>query len=137
MIAAPKARQHRSSGAALGRDERAAELHRLDRLAFLLDEAYRIPFTRWRIGIDGLAGLIPGLGDVVAGAVGLYPIVQAYRLGVPTSVIARMLANLGVDTTVGSIPLLGSIFDIAFKANRRNVELLRRHLEAEARRERR
>ena len=105
-----------------------ATLRRLDRFAHLLDEAFRIPGTRWRIGLDGLAGFVPGIGDGVTALVALYPIIEAYRHGAPAGLIGRMLANLGIDTAVGAVPVLGDIFDVTFKANRRNVELLRRHL---------
>lgn len=103
-------------------------LRRLDLLAFLLDEAVRIPGTRWRIGLDGLIGIVPGIGDAVTGLLALYPVLEAWRHGAPARLIARMLANLGMDVAVGAVPVLGDIFDIGFKANRRNVELLRRHL---------
>ncbi|MEK0084828.1 DUF4112 domain-containing protein [Benzoatithermus flavus] len=105
-------------------------LRRLDLLAFLLDEAVRIPGTRWRIGLDGLIGIVPGIGDAVTGLLALYPVLEAWRYGAPAHLIARMLANLGVDVAVGAVPVLGDIFDVGFKANRRNVELLRRHLAA-------
>jgi hypothetical protein len=120
-------------GGTVGLDRReaaAASLRRLDRFAFLLDEAFRVPGTRWRIGLDGLVGFVPGLGDAATALVALYPIVEAWRHGAPPALIGRMLANLGIDTAVGSVPLLGDLFDVAFKANRRNVELLRRHLSA-------
>ena len=114
--------------AGIDRASAAATLRRLDRFAHLLDEAFRIPGTRWRIGLDGLAGFVPGIGDGVTALVALYPVLEAYRHGAPPALLARMLANLGIDTAVGAVPILGDIFDVAFKANRRNVELLRRHL---------
>lgn len=103
-------------------------LRRLDRLAFLLDEAVRVPGTKWRIGLDGIAGFIPGIGDGITGLIALYPIIEAWRMGAPASLLARMLANVGIDTAVGSVPVLGDLFDMAFKSNRRNIELLRQHL---------
>ena len=103
-------------------------LRRLDRLARLLDEAFRIPGTRWRIGIDGLIGMAPGVGDLVTAAISLYPVIEAARLGVPNRVLARMLVNVGIDTGLGAVPVVGDIFDIAFKSNRRNIDLLRKHL---------
>lgn len=106
-----------------------AALQRLDRLAHLMDERFRIPGTRRRMGLDGLIGLIPGIGDLATGAISLYVVLEAWRLGASRLVIARMLANIGIDVAVGGVPLAGDLFDIAWKANRRNVELLRRHLE--------
>lgn len=81
------------------------------------------------MGADSLVGLIPGLGDVMGGALSAYIIVEAARLGVPRHVLVRMVANLGVDMAVGSVPVLGDLFDVAFKANRRNMNLVERHLE--------
>jgi hypothetical protein len=120
------------SGTAPAKDIEAV-LRRLDRFAFLLDAALRIPGTRWRIGLDGLLGFIPGLGDAATSLIALYPVIEAWRLGAPPAVLARMLGNLGLDLAVGAVPLLGDVFDVAFKANRRNVHLLRRHLEGAAR----
>ncbi|WP_207478157.1 DUF4112 domain-containing protein [Arenibaculum pallidiluteum] len=105
------------------------ELLRLQRLSNLLDSRWRIPGTSWRIGLDGIAGLVPGIGDTLGMAVSAYIVYQATRFGVPSRLVARMVANVGVDWLVGSVPVLGSIFDIAFKANRRNMNLLTRHLE--------
>jgi hypothetical protein len=113
---------------AVERDAAEATLHRLDRFAFLLDEAFRIPGTRWRVGMDGVVGLVPGIGDGITALIALYPIVEAWRHGAPPALIARMLGNLGLDTAIGAVPLLGDIFDMRFKSNRRNVELLKRHL---------
>jgi hypothetical protein len=103
-------------------------LQRLERLAHWMDGAFRVPGLGWRFGLDGILGLVPGAGDTVAGLVGLYMLLEARRLGAPSAVILRMLANLGLDLAVGSVPVLGDVFDFAFKANRRNLDLLRRHL---------
>ncbi len=119
-----------SAYADLPADAAEAALRRLDRFAFLLDEAFRIPGTSWRIGMDGIAGLVPGIGDGITALIALYPIVEAWRHGAPPALIARMLGNIGLDATVGAVPLLGDIFDMTFKSNRRNVELLKRHLTA-------
>jgi Domain of unknown function (DUF4112) len=106
----------------------AAALRRLERLSHWMDGAFRLPGTRWRFGLDGLLGLVPGAGDSLTALVGAYVVLEAYRAGAPASVIARMLGNIGLDWAVGSVPLLGDVFDFAFKAHRRNVDLLRRHL---------
>ena len=84
------------------------------------------------IGIDGIASIFPVVGDSATGVVSAYLVYQASRMGVPRSVLLRMAGNAGLDWAVGSIPVLGTLFDIGFKANRRNVNLLRRHLEAGA-----
>jgi hypothetical protein len=97
-------------------------------LEILLDEAFRIPGTGIRFGIDGIIGLVPGLGDVLAGLLSLIIPLAAWIRGVPYVTLARMAANLGIGVLVGSIPIFGDIFDIAWKANRRNYRLLRRHL---------
>jgi hypothetical protein len=101
-------------------------------LARLLDDRFRIPGTSIRFGLDGLIGLVPGLGDVATTAASLYLVYRARALGMPKPVLARMIVNILADTAVGAIPLLGDIFDIAFKANRRNFDLLRRALAEEA-----
>lgn len=102
-------------------------IERLERLAFWLDERFRVPGTNWRIGLDGLLGLVPGVGDTATALLSLYLVLEAKRLGVPNGLILRMLANVGLDAAVGSLPLFGDLFDFAFKANRRNLRLLRRH----------
>lgn len=117
---APPARW--DSGAWLFRDRT------LQALETLLDEAFRIPGTHIRFGIDGLVGLIPGLGDVLAGLLSLGFPLAAWVRGVPYVTLARMAANLGIGVLVGSVPLVGDLFDIAWKANRRNYGLLARHL---------
>lgn len=116
-------------------DEEAL-LKQLDRLTYLLDDQFGIPGTRWRIGIDGLIGLIPGVGDLVTGGMSLYILLQARRLNLPRHVQARMLANIATDVVIGGVPLAGDLFDFAFKSNRRNLALLRRHLGRRVERER-
>lgn len=98
---------------------------RLDRLATLLDNSIRIPGTRIRVGLDGLIGLVPGIGDSLMLLISLYVVLRARMLGAPLSIILQMLVNVALDFVVGSVPVLGDIFDIAFKANIRNVDLLR------------
>jgi hypothetical protein len=100
----------------------------LRKLEILLDEAFRIPFTRIRFGIDGIIGLVPGLGDVLAGLLSLIIPIAAWTRGVPYITLMRMGVNLGIGVLVGSIPILGDAFDIGWKANRRNYLLLQRHL---------
>ena len=90
----------------------------------MLDEAIRIPGTNIRIGLDALLGLLPGGGDVAAGVFSGVIILQAARAGAPTPVLGRMLGNVVLDVVVGSIPILGDVFDVAWRANSRNVRLL-------------
>jgi hypothetical protein len=101
----------------------------LEKLAWILDSVIPIPGTNWRIGLDGLIGLIPGVGDISAGAISTYILYQALRMGVPTMVVGRMLLNIVMESVVGVIPFFGDIFDFAFKANKRNVELLREYVD--------
>src|ERR1700676_4553970 len=97
-------------------------------LEVLLDEAFCIPGTSIRFGIDGLIGLVPGLGDVLGGLLSLVIPVAAWMRGVPYITLLRMGMNLGIGVLVGSIPLLGDIFDVLWKANRRNYRLLQLHV---------
>src|SRR5919198_3691818 len=101
---------------------------RLRRLSYLLDNSIPIPGTPFRIGVDSIIGLIPGVGDLVGGAFSLYIIFEAARLGVPRSLIARMGWNVAIDVLVGAVPLLGDLFDAGWKANVRNLALLERHV---------
>jgi hypothetical protein len=104
-------------------------LARLEALAKLMDGALVIPGTNTRIGLDGLIGLIPGIGDVISGLISSYLIWEARQLGVSRWVMARMVGNAFLDTAVGAIPLAGDVFDVMFRANMKNMALLRRHLE--------
>jgi hypothetical protein len=107
----------------------APELERLRALSRLLDSAFRIPGTGVRFGLDSLIGLVPGLGDAIGAIFSGYLILQASRLGAPQSVIARMIANVGIDTAIGWVPVLGDLFDVGWKANNRNFALLEKHVE--------
>ena len=94
-----------------------------------MDSAFVIPGTTIRFGLDGLVGLMPGIGDLIASTVSLYLVREARRLGAPRWLIARMIWNVAVDTFVGSVPVVGDIFDVMFRANLANMALLRSHLE--------
>ncbi|MGD0800347.1 MAG: DUF4112 domain-containing protein [Terracidiphilus sp.] len=109
-------------GAWLFRDQ---TLHTLE---ILLDESFVLPGTGIRCGLNGIIGLIPGLGDVLAGVLSLVIPLAAWIRGLPYVTLARMGANLGIGVLVGSIPFFGDLFDIAWKTNRRNYRLLTRHL---------
>jgi hypothetical protein len=106
-----------------------ASLMRLEALARLMDGIFTIPGTNIRMGLDGFIGLVPVAGDVVSGLISSYLIWEAKQLGAPKWLIARMVANMALDSTIGAIPLLGDAFDVAFRANMKNMALLRRHLE--------
>lgn len=110
----------------------------LVRLAWLMDSSVRLPGGH-RIGLDGLIGLVPGIGDAIGVAVSLYIVARAHRLGLSRGTLARMLLNIGTEGLVGTVPVIGDVFDFAFKANQRNLALLRRKLDlgAEPRRGRR
>ena len=118
---------------ATDRSRRGAWIFRdstLRALAVLLDEAFTVPGTGIRFGIDGLIGLVPGLGDLVVGLLSLAIPVAAWVRGAPYVTLALMAANLAIDVAIGAIPVLGDAFDIAWKPNRRNYRLLMRHIDA-------
>lgn len=108
---------------------------RLDRLSRQLDSAFRIPGTRFRLGFDTLVGLIPGVGDVATMLPAAWILLESHRMGLPRERLLRQGINVAIDGAVGSIPLIGDLFDAGFKANRRNVEILRAHLEGDAMRD--
>ena len=106
---------------------RRAALDRLDMLATVFDTAFIVPGTNVRFGVESLLRLIPGIGDVMASAMSFYILYEASRLGVPRLLMARMAANVVLEGAVGVVPVAGDAFDIFFRANRRNVALLRAH----------
>jgi hypothetical protein len=110
----------------LSRQERIA---RIDALATLMDTAFVIPGTEIRFGLDALIGLVPGIGDAITTVMSLFIVSEARALGAPRTLIARMLANVALDGLVGAVPFAGDMFDVAFRANRRNMALLRAHLD--------
>ncbi|MBA3761264.1 MAG: DUF4112 domain-containing protein [Gemmatimonadales bacterium] len=111
---------------------RPPQLERLRTVSRLLDSAFVIPGTRYRFGFDALIGLVPGLGDAVSAIFSGYIILQASRLGAPKSVVTRMIGNVALDTLVGWVPVLGDLFDVAWKSNLRNMALLETHLQQPA-----
>ena len=106
---------------------RRAALDRLDRLATMFDTAFILPGTNVRFGVESLLRLVPGIGDAAASALSLYLLYEASRLGVPRLLLARMAANVVLEGVVGTVPFAGDAFDVLFRANRRNVALLREH----------
>ena len=105
----------------------------LDLLSHLLDDFLRIPGTSIRFGLDGIVGLVPGVGDLLGGLASCLLILAACARGVPRATVARMMLNVGIETAVGSLPVVGDMFDIWFRANRRNYALMTQSL-AETRR---
>ena len=106
-----------------------AALQRARAVASLFDDAFEIPVVGIKVGLDPVLGLLPVSGDLVSGVLSLYIPLEAARLGVPMTTVLRMLANVGLDTAVGSVPVIGTLFDTVWRANRRNVDLLERHLD--------
>lgn len=100
------------------------------RLVELMDQRFVVPGTRFRFGMDALIGMIPGFGDLLGMVIGSAVFFEAVRLRAPVAVLGRMLFNLWIDSVVGSLPVVGDAFDFVFKANRRNLRLLERHLAA-------
>ncbi len=108
-------------------DRRASDV---EALAHLMDTILKVPGLNLRVGLDPLLGLIPGVGDTVSSLISMYIIVAAARYGLPRVTLLRMGMNVVIDTLLGSLPLVGDLFDVYWKSNTRNVDLLRRHLEA-------
>ena len=105
---------------------------RVERLARVMDRAVRLPGTRIRLGLDSIVGLVPGIGDTLTLAPSLYILSESYDLGVPRRTLVKMARNIGIDWVIGLVPLVGDIFDVGWKANMRNVALLRAHVDATA-----
>jgi len=105
-----------------------AQVGHLRALSRLLDNAFVIPGTGYRFGLDALIGLVPGLGDAVSAVFSSYIVLQASRLGAPKAVVSRMIANIAIDTVVGWVPILGDLFDVAWKSNVKNMALLEEHV---------
>ena len=110
---------------------RRAALERLDWLANLMDSAVVIPGTTITVGLDALIGLVPGFGDTATTLISLWMVKEAHNLGAPKHIIVRMVGNVAIDGLVGAVPLLGDAFDVMFRANKRNMKLLREHFERE------
>jgi hypothetical protein len=122
-----------SSANPFGDLTREQRLARLDALAKLLDVAFIVPGTNIRYGIDGLIGLIPVIGDLITTAISLWLVREARALGAPWHITGRMLANVALDGVVGMVPLAGDAFDVMFRANVRNVRMLKRWMDKQPR----
>jgi len=116
---------------ALIQDKRdpAALRKRVETLEFLLERSFTIPGINRPVGLDAIVGLVPVVGDVITALMGAYLIWEARNLGMPRWKIWRMVGNLGVDTALGAIPLVGDAFDLVFRSNSRNLKIIRRHLD--------
>jgi hypothetical protein len=99
---------------------------RLERLAWLMDDLIRVPGLGWRFGLDALVGLIPGFGDTATSLASFYILASAVRYRVPKITLLRMGLNIGIDYVLGSLPLVGDIFDAWWKSNQMNIALLRK-----------
>ena len=111
-----------------GAEDLRGRIERLDRLTRLLDIAFVVPGTNIRFGVDAIVGLIPVVGDWAGVALSSLVILEAARIGVPAGLLARMVGNVVIEGVVGSVPIAGDVFDVFWRANRRNLGLLRRHL---------
>lgn len=102
-------------------------IHKLEKLSWLMDEAIRLPWGS-RIGLDGIIGLIPGVGDISTMLVSAYIIKEARKHGAPKTLVIRMIAHVGMETVLGIIPVIGDLFDFYYKANMKNIKLLKKYL---------
>ena len=108
---------------------RIEQKEKLNRLAWLMDNSFRIPGTQMRFGLDGLIGLIPGLGDAVGAIISSHILTQAAQMGAPKSLLLKMAFNIALDAVLGIIPVVGDVSDFIWKANQRNVQLLNDYVE--------
>ncbi len=111
------------------RTDPAALRKRVETLEILLERSFVIPGINRPVGLDAIVGLVPVVGDVIAGLMGAYLIWEARNLGMPKWKLWRMAGNLGIDTTLGAIPLVGDAFDLFFRSNSRNLKIIKRHLD--------
>jgi hypothetical protein len=111
----------------------AQRIARLDRLARTMDAAFAIPGTRIKLGADAVLGLVPGVGDLVAKVASAYILYEAHQLGIPKHKLLRMGGNVLIDLTFGSVPVAGDVFDVFWRANMRNLKIVRDHIEKQGR----
>ena len=105
-------------------------MKRVRAVSNLLDDAFRVPGTDFRIGLDPIMGILPVGGDVASAVISLYIVLEGYLMDAPPETLARMLVNILIDVFGGSVPVLGSLFDAGFKANERNRKILEKHVES-------
>jgi hypothetical protein len=111
-----------------GEERGRRSLRRLRAITQLFDQAFAIPGTKWRFGLDALFGLVPGFGDIAGALVAVYAMQVARHLNVPPAVRLHMLSNIALDALIGMVPIAGDLFDFAFKAQTRNLALLDAYL---------
>lgn len=104
--------------------ETLKKLDRLKTIAKFMDSGWGIPFTKIRFGADAVAGLVPGFGDAATALVSIYIVLEARKLGAPNPLLVKMLANVAIDAGLGTIPFVGDVFDVFFKSNLKNMDLL-------------
>lgn len=109
--------------------DRAATRERLNWLAWLMDNSIIVPGTNFRVGLDSIIGLIPGVGDALGALISSYIMAEAARLGAPKTTLLRMGFNVAIESLIGIIPLFGDLFDMAWKSNQRNVKLLANYVD--------
>jgi Domain of unknown function (DUF4112) len=122
---------HARAGRARTDTSKRAAVARLDALARLFDTAFILPGTNIRFGVEAVMRLVPGIGDAAATALSCWLLYEAHQLEVPKHVFARMAANVAIEGVVGAVPFIGDMFDVSFRANRRNVKILQEHFERE------
>ena len=113
-----------------GVQRRSDALDQVELIAWLLDNSIPIPGTGRRIGLDGIIGLVPGVGDLLGAGISVLVVIRAAQFNLPRIVLVRMLANVALDLGIGAIPVVGDAFDLWFKASTRNLDLMRRYLAA-------
>ena len=106
-----------------------SKLKRLRRVSKILDNAIAIPGTKISFGLDPILGLIPGGGDTITGGIAAYIVVEAARMGIPREILGKMVSNIVIDSFAGTVPVVGDLFDLGWKANVKNLELLEKHLD--------
>ena len=116
-------------------DEAARVLQRIRAISWWMDRSVRIPGVGYRVGLDGLIGLIPGVGDLATTAVSVYVIHLARRHGISNRELLQMLGNVALDLGIGAVPLVGDLFDFMWKSNTKNLQILERHLQERQRRQ--
>ncbi len=125
-MALSRSMAERGARAALTKQHERADVERgLDQLSRAMDGLFRIPGTGWRVGLDALVGLVPGVGDFATTAVSFYILAAGVRYRVPKVTLLRMASNVAVDYLLGAVPFVGDLFDVAWKSNQMNVELLK------------
>jgi Domain of unknown function (DUF4112) len=124
----PESVRHHSGASVVSTGD-PRKLERLRALTRLLDSAIPIPGTRYRFGLDAVIGVFPWVGDVIGAILSSYIVMQAARLGASKPTLIRMMGNVALDAVVGEIPFLGDLFDVGWKANTRNLQLLEAHLQ--------